>query len=67
MHHARGLRRCVIEVAPDPIAENWVRLPGIGFRVTLANYPPGKYWVHAAATRAGEQGEWTEPVYVIVK
>jgi len=64
----RSVRRCVIEISPDPISEaSWTRLEGNGVRRTLSGYAAGTWWIRAATTAAKEHSEWFGPVAVVVR
>jgi hypothetical protein len=67
--HVKGAGRfkCRIEVSSDPLTPgSFQALVGNTARRALAGYPPGGYWVRAALLSAGDQSDFSEPVFVLV-
>ncbi|MFT3775796.1 MAG: hypothetical protein QM820_61395 [Minicystis sp.] len=63
-----GKYTCRIEISPNPIGpDTFKEVKGHGARRALSGYAPGGYWVRAAMVDAGNQSDFTKPVFVVVK
>lgn len=63
-----GEHKCRIEISPDPVAPgSFKEIKGNGARRALAGYTPGGYWIRAAMIDAGDQSDFSPPVFVQVK